>query len=257
MTQFSRVNWSDALPRKHFIDLCLYEANSGFRSGATLKPSAWTRIAEGFEKTIGKRLNQKQLKNGWDYMKRQYQTWTKLTNTTGHGYNLNHPDAKQFRYKPLPHCEELEQLFDGVLATGIENLSSGMEEIPEIGSTSSTDSISTHSTSFVRQMEENEETNLNKSNECEDHPKGKKQKRRKFDQTHEEVCKIIEVLEKDRGPSVDDCMKILRRLLTYEDPQYFVATNALCKRKEYQVLWMGMPSDGERIAWIRSLTKKP
>ncbi|KAK3230043.1 hypothetical protein Dsin_001924 [Dipteronia sinensis] len=251
MAQFSRANWSDALSRKHFIDLCLHEANSGFRSGATLKPFAWTRIAEGLEKTIGKRLNQKQLKNWWDYMKRQYQTWTKLTNTTG-------PDAKQFRYKPLPHCEELEQLFDGVLATGIENLSSGMEEIPEIGSTSSTCSTSTHSTSFVRQMEENEETNLNKSNECEDHPKGKKQKRRKLDQTYEEVCKIIEVLEKDRGPSMDgDCMEILRRLLTYEDPQYFVATNALCKRKEYRVLWMGMQSDGERIAWIGSLTKKP
>ncbi|TXG67103.1 hypothetical protein EZV62_008378 [Acer yangbiense] len=131
-----------------------------------------------------------------------------------------------------------------------------MEEIPEIGSTSSTYSTSTHSTSFVRQMEENEDANLNKSNECEDRPKEKKQKRRKLDQTHEEVCKIVEVLEKDRGPSMDDCMEILHRLLTYEDPQYFVATNALCKRKEYRVLWMGMPSDEERIAWIRSLRKK-
>ncbi|KAK2661457.1 hypothetical protein Ddye_000031 [Dipteronia dyeriana] len=59
MAQFRRANWSDALLRKHLIDLCLHEANSGFRSRAILKPSAWTRIAERLEKTIGKRLNQK------------------------------------------------------------------------------------------------------------------------------------------------------------------------------------------------------
>ncbi|KAK3231833.1 hypothetical protein Dsin_003714 [Dipteronia sinensis] len=82
-----RANWSDPTQRKYFIDLCLQEVNSGFRSGGTLKPSAWTRIAEGLEKIIGKKFTQKQLKNGWDYMKKQYLTWTKLITTTGHGYN--------------------------------------------------------------------------------------------------------------------------------------------------------------------------
>ncbi|KAK3222458.1 hypothetical protein Dsin_009483 [Dipteronia sinensis] len=62
-------------------------------------------------------------------------------------------------------------------------------------------------------MEENEEANLNKSNECEDRPKGKKQKIRKLDQTCEEVCKIIKVLEKDGGPSVDDCSRFIQELL--------------------------------------------
>ncbi|TXG58072.1 hypothetical protein EZV62_015901 [Acer yangbiense] len=62
-----------------------------------------------------------------------------------------------------------------------------MKEIHKIGFTSSTYSTSTYSTGFVRQMEENEDANLNKSNECEDGPKGKKQTRRKLDQTHEEV----------------------------------------------------------------------
>ena len=62
----------------------------------------------------------------------------------------NHPDAKQFRYKSLANFEELKQLFDGVLATGVENLSSGMEDIPEHGSTSSAFSASSHSTTFLR-----------------------------------------------------------------------------------------------------------
>lgn len=83
----SRANWTDPIQRKHFIDLCLQEANKGFRSGGGLKSSAWPRIAEELEKLLGKRYTSKQLKNGWDYMKRQYLIWSKMMTMTGHGYN--------------------------------------------------------------------------------------------------------------------------------------------------------------------------
>ena len=58
------------------------------------------------------------------------------------------------------------------------------------------------------------------------------EKRRKVDETtSEEVRRIMSELEKrDRGPSVTECMDLLRKLLTYEDPLYFVAANAFCKR---------------------------
>ena len=83
----TRANWTDPIYRKGFIDLCLQEVNNGYRSGGTLKPCAWNRIAEGLEKLTSKRFTQKQLKNGWDYMKKQYQVWIKLISTTRHGYN--------------------------------------------------------------------------------------------------------------------------------------------------------------------------
>lgn len=85
--EITRANWSDPTQRKHFIDLCLHEANSGFRSGGTLKPSSWPRIIKELEKLVGKRFNQKQLKNAWDYMKKQYLTWSRLITMMGDGYN--------------------------------------------------------------------------------------------------------------------------------------------------------------------------
>ena len=35
--EISRVNWTDPIQRKHFIDLCLQKANKGFSSGGGLK----------------------------------------------------------------------------------------------------------------------------------------------------------------------------------------------------------------------------
>ena len=83
----SRANWTDPTQRKVFIDLCLREANNGLRIGSTLKSIYWTRIAEGLEQHTGKRFHQKQLKNGWDYMRKQYVAWNRLISTTEHGYN--------------------------------------------------------------------------------------------------------------------------------------------------------------------------
>ncbi|KAH9733273.1 DDE Tnp4 domain-containing protein [Citrus sinensis] len=153
-SQGERANWTDPTYRKYFIDLCMREANNGNRSGATLKPTAWNRISQELKTLTGKSITPKQLKNGWDYMKRQYLTWLKLTMTTRHGYNSTtrtfdwpperweeylkkYPEAKQFRNKPLANAEELEALFSGAVATGAYNWSSGMEGIPEMGNLSS------------------------------------------------------------------------------------------------------------------------
>ncbi|KAL5827692.1 hypothetical protein ACOSQ3_019536 [Xanthoceras sorbifolium] len=267
----NRATWSDPSHRKRFIDLCLHEINNGFRSGRTLKPSAWTRIAKELETSIGRRFHQKQLKNGWDYMRRQYLEWTGLIKTVGEGYNstthnidwpperweeyLKHyPEAKKFCHKPLANVEELEVLFGGVLVAATNNSNS-----------------SVHSTSVSSKRL------IKLENDCSvptPHPKSpnfdylilneeqsreESEKRRKLDEiTFEEVIRFRSVLEKreDRGPCVKECMAILRKLLTFEDPIYFVAVNAFCKRREYRELWVDMESDLERIAWIQSLLKK-
>ncbi|XP_024043374.1 L10-interacting MYB domain-containing protein-like [Citrus clementina] len=222
-SQGERANWTDPTYRKYFIDLCMREANNGNRSGATLKPTAWNMISQELKTLTGKSITPKQLKNGWDYMKRQYLTWLKLTMTTGHGYNSTtrtfdwpperweeylkkYPEAKQFRNKPLANAEELEALFSGAVATGAYNWSSGMEGIPEMGNLSSMLS----------------ETPINvEDNDCEvktpdsytnvDEPLPddmqrckKKQKKSKSDETREDINKLVAVLEKtdDKGPSI-------------------------------------------------------
>ncbi|RVX05813.1 hypothetical protein CK203_023807 [Vitis vinifera] len=158
---------------------------------------------------------------------------------TGHGYNSvtktfdwpaekweeylqKYPEAKQFRFKPLANMEELEALFGGVLATGSKNWSSGGVIA------SGAEESSTHSTSMPSEtsisLEEDENLPRNTNDEAE-------------------------------GPSVKECMKILKKLLTYEDPLYYVAINGFCKKKEYREVWVEMESDEERMGWIQSLRK--
>ena len=47
--EITRANWTNTIQRKHFIDICLQEANKGFRSGGGLKSSFWPRIVEELE----------------------------------------------------------------------------------------------------------------------------------------------------------------------------------------------------------------
>ncbi|KAL6320740.1 hypothetical protein AAG906_008740 [Vitis piasezkii] len=124
-----RANWTDPIQRKHFIDLCLEEANKGFRSSRGLKSSAWPQIVEELEKLLGKRYTSKQLKNGWDYMKRQYLIWSKMMTMTDMVTTQN-TEAKQFRFKPLANVEELEALFGGVSDSRAEESSTHSTSMP-------------------------------------------------------------------------------------------------------------------------------
>ncbi|KAK4847530.1 hypothetical protein QYF36_002989 [Acer negundo] len=196
-SEVNKANWSNPTERQYFINLCLQEANNGFRSGSTLKPCSW---------------NQKYLYD------------------------------KQFHTRPLANVEELEALFSGVLATVSYNWSSGTEGILDMRNTS-TPFSSPYAKSFVRLLEEYEtmstmpkstHSEYNSSTEpiqYEEQTVDKKQKKRKANEDCEEVSRIISVLEKsdDRGPSVKDCREILMKPLRFEDPLYFIATNALCK----------------------------
>ena len=83
----------------------------------------------------------------------------------------------------------------------------------------------------------------------------KKQNKGKTEQTQEEMSKIMNALENFEGPSVKECMKILKKVTTYEDLLYYVAINAFCKNKEYKVVWLEMESDQERMGWLQSFKK--
>ncbi|KAK1295572.1 hypothetical protein QJS10_CPA16g01101 [Acorus calamus] len=132
-----RATWSPEM-KKMFIDLCLEQVKLGGRPGSNLKTSAWKKVREDFNHRNLVNYNKKQFKNYWDMLRKQWNTWKKLISLTGIGevapgqtvqmdqerwdaHIKAYPDAKQFRYKPLPHADEMEQLFGGVTAIGITN----------------------------------------------------------------------------------------------------------------------------------------
>ena len=116
---------------------------------------------------------------------------------------------------------------------------------------------STHSTSMPSetQISLEEDENLLRNTSEEVQCSKKKQKKGKKEQTQEEMSKIMNALENFEGPLVKECMKILKKLTTYEVPLYYVAINAFCKKKEYRVAWVEMESDQERMGWLQSLKK--
>ncbi|KAK3222304.1 hypothetical protein Dsin_009329 [Dipteronia sinensis] len=182
----NRASWSDPSHRKRFLDLCLHEINNGFRSGRTLKPSAWARIVKELDTSIGKHFHQKQLKNGWDYMRKQYLEWIRL----------NYPEARKFHHRPLANVEELEILFGGVFVTGI----------PEIGNTSSVHSTSVTSKRMIKlengcsvPTPHSKSPNFDYPILDEEESGEKSEKRRKVDETTSEEQPMLSASGKSTG----------------------------------------------------------
>ena len=107
--------------------------------------------------------------------------------------------------------EELEILFGGVLATGSKNWSSGgvIASGHEESSTHST--FMPSETPISLEEDENLPRNTSEKVQC----SKKKQKKGKKEQTQEEMNKIMNALENFEGPSVKECMNILKKLTTY------------------------------------------
>ncbi|KAK1296583.1 hypothetical protein QJS10_CPB15g01040 [Acorus calamus] len=142
----ARATWTPEM-KKQFIDLCLEQVKLGGQRGSNLKSSAWAKVREDFNKKVGVNYDQRQFKNFWDMLKKQWNTWKKLISLTGIGevaqgqtvqmeperWNEHikaNPDARQFRYKPLPYADKMEQLFGEVTATGDHQFTSANEDNP-------------------------------------------------------------------------------------------------------------------------------
>lgn len=143
----SRAVWSDN-QKKVFLDLCIQEVLSGGRPGTNLKSQSWKRVIDGFKEKTGILYGQKQLKNQWDLMRKQYNAWVTLCGQTGIGYNevthtvtmeperwdeylKGHPDAKIFRTRPLSFSDEMKILFSRTQARGEDTWTPSSGSFPE------------------------------------------------------------------------------------------------------------------------------
>ncbi|PPD81387.1 hypothetical protein GOBAR_DD21683 [Gossypium barbadense] len=121
-----------------FCDICIKEILKGNRPGTHFIRDEWLKIMTNFEKEMGKGFSQRQLKNRWDALKKEWKAWKKLKGEdTGLGWNPIKrtvdasdewwesrlqvvPEAKKFRTSGIdPEFEgKLDQMFMGIVATG-------------------------------------------------------------------------------------------------------------------------------------------
>ncbi|PPS03350.1 hypothetical protein GOBAR_AA17315 [Gossypium barbadense] len=121
-----------------FCDICIKEILKGNRPSTHFTKDGWLKIMINFEKETGKAFSQRQLKNRWDALKKEWKAWKKLKGEdTGLGWNPIKrtvdasddwwesrlkvvPEAQKFRTSGIdPEFEgKLDQMFMGIVATG-------------------------------------------------------------------------------------------------------------------------------------------
>ncbi|KAG8472586.1 hypothetical protein CXB51_034389 [Gossypium anomalum] len=124
-----------------FCDICIKEILKGNRPGTHFTKDGWLKIMINFEKETGKAFSQRQLKNRWDALKKEWKAWKKLKGEdTGLGWNPIKrtvdasddlwesrlkvvPEAQRFRTSGIdPEFEgKLDQMFMGIVATDVNN----------------------------------------------------------------------------------------------------------------------------------------
>ncbi|KAL1094293.1 hypothetical protein V6Z11_D06G085200 [Gossypium hirsutum] len=134
-----------------FCDICIKEILKGNRPGTHFTRDGWLKIMTNFEKETGKGFSQRQLKNRWDALKKEWKAWKKLKGEdTGLGWNPIKrtvdasdkwwesrlqvvPEAKNFRTSGIdPEFKwKLDQMFMGIGTLPTDFFENVNNEIPE------------------------------------------------------------------------------------------------------------------------------
>nr|XP_043635070.1 L10-interacting MYB domain-containing protein-like [Erigeron canadensis] len=86
-----RASWKQEGLEKTFLEACVHESSQNGQNSMTMQ--AWKNVGETLKKEHGFIVDQRQMKNRYDYIKGKFNVWLKLKNRTGNLYN---PVTKSF-----------------------------------------------------------------------------------------------------------------------------------------------------------------
>ncbi|KAF8400173.1 hypothetical protein HHK36_013469 [Tetracentron sinense] len=282
----NRAAWSKGT-RRIFIDLCIEQIKLGGKPSSNLKPKAWKKVVEAFVKNTGLNYDQRQLKNQWDLMKRQYLAWSKLLQQTGIGYNAhthiiqmederwveylkNNPDAKIFRSQTLEFAEDMEILFGGTTATGKAAWTPGRNSFPDDMLRTSHDSVDltvdsetspiVPSTPVDVQQEIEDDTGLEEqlNDVRRKRPCLPPRKRKRTDEIRSDINAVIQALQSPHvmpeGHSIAECIASLKQIPEIEvGSRLYVFALKAFRMKENREVWMSEDSTSVRIEYLKLL----
>ncbi|GJW74488.1 Myb/SANT-like domain-containing protein [Tanacetum coccineum] len=133
-----RINWKNERVVKTFLEACIQEVEENGIRGGALHAFPWSKVAEKLKKRHNLIVNQKQMKNHYDYLKTKYKAWSTLKDKVGNLYDpltntFNLTDEEwNLEMKGNKYIEPLKnaslvfpklcaQLYDGVHDTEDEN----------------------------------------------------------------------------------------------------------------------------------------
>lgn len=133
------------------LESLLWSTGHGQRPNGTFKTEAWNRAVSSVQNAVSepsKRdlVTKPRVRMKIEGLKRDYKAWKAYSNNSGFSVDVDgrptadrevldeyfsaHPEARQFRDRPLQYRDELSVLFDGTLATGNNALPLREQEVP-------------------------------------------------------------------------------------------------------------------------------
>ncbi|KAJ0784139.1 putative Myb/SANT-like domain-containing protein [Helianthus annuus] len=83
MAKRIRINWKQEGVEKTFLEACVHEITVNGREGSSLKQASWKTVAENLKTQHNFIVEQRQMKNHYDFLKGKFAAWLKLKNKTG------------------------------------------------------------------------------------------------------------------------------------------------------------------------------
>ncbi|KAF5754508.1 putative Myb/SANT-like domain-containing protein [Helianthus annuus] len=138
MAKRIRINWKQEGVEKTFLEACVHQITVNGREGSSLKQASWKTVAENLKTQHNFIVEQRQMKNHYDFLKGKFAAWLKLKNKTGNVYdpvtnsfNLSEEEwqiemksnkyVEALRSAPLAFPELCCQLFEGSTSNGFDS----------------------------------------------------------------------------------------------------------------------------------------
>ncbi|KAJ0514263.1 putative Myb/SANT-like domain-containing protein [Helianthus annuus] len=81
------INWKQEGVEKTFLEACVHQITVNGREGSSLKQASWKTVAENLKTQHNFIVEQRQMKNHYDFLKGKFAAWLKLKNKTGNVYD--------------------------------------------------------------------------------------------------------------------------------------------------------------------------
>lgn len=158
-----KANWTD-LSRRALVNAILDEVrhHDSLTEKGNFKSSSWERIFSSFRNETNLVFTKQQLHSQCTELKKKYMTFRSMLNFDGfqldpytkllvapeeawEAYLDLDPKAKEFRYRPLPFYEELDEIFNSkAAARKTVSTKRSLEEEPYDSASTTSDEMQTH-----------------------------------------------------------------------------------------------------------------
>ncbi|KAK1403260.1 hypothetical protein POM88_002865 [Heracleum sosnowskyi] len=230
-----KVYWRGELITKTFLEACIEEVTASGRLGSSLKPNSWITMGEILKKTHGFEVDDRQMRNRYDYLRNHYVVWCQLKSKTRNHYNLvtnsfnfteeewdqlckRNKYVETLKSTPLSYPELCTHLYDGIAATGVNGWDA--EETPKKRTKTSP----------------------------------KLAKITKFENEMTTALKLM--VQANSGPSIKECKEKLNSLgWGATSPLHKMALGIFCESAKYREQWM-LLEDNENADWVKMVSTK-